>query len=119
MHLNKELLKELFTVIEDNMRTKGEYFDKQVRDSTFGELEIRTFAGTFIFYKAGTSEQYAMFSVEFDATGKIIRFIAPALLRATIYWDMVEDENSEPEYRKVDIEEMLINAVTNHFKTAL
>lgn len=117
MQLNKEILKKMFAVIEENMRIKGKFFNEQVRISKFGDLELRTFAGSFIFYIEGTQEQYFMFSVEFDGTGKVICFTAPAIIRVSVYWDL-KNNVAEPEYHHTNIEEMMLNAVTNHFETA-
>ncbi|HFH4533321.1 TPA: hypothetical protein ACGJ7A_006020 [Pseudomonas aeruginosa] len=114
MQLDKDKLKELVNIIEENTRLKGKVFYQEVYSSIHGEIEVRSHAGNFIFYRKDTTEQYAMFSVEFDTHGKVVRFIAPSLLRATVIWEL----NEEPEYYKINIEQMLIEAVTNHFNTA-
>ncbi|AAL83182.1 hypothetical protein fnug_329 [Pseudomonas phage fnug] len=114
MQLDKDKLKELVNIIEENTRLKGKVFHQEVYSSVHGEIEVRSYAGTFTFYKDHTTEHYAMFNVEFDTHGKVVRFIAPALLRATVIWEL----NEEPEYYKINIEHMLIEAVTNHFNTA-
>ncbi|ATN94617.1 hypothetical protein FDJ06_gp040 [Pseudomonas phage SL2] len=115
MQLNKDQLKELVNIIEENTRLKGKVFHQEVYSSIHGEIEVRSHAGNFIFYRKDTKEQYAMFNVEFDSHGKVVRFIAPSLLRATVIWELDE----EPEYYKINIEHMLIEAVTNHFNTAI
>ncbi|USL86555.1 hypothetical protein CDGHABPJ_00091 [Pseudomonas phage OMKO1] len=114
MQLDKDKLKELVNIIEENTRLKGKVFHQEVYSSVHGEIEVRSYAGTFTFYKDHTTEHYAMFNVEFDTHGKVVRFIAPALLRATVIWEL----NEEPEYYKINIEHMLIETVTNHFNTA-
>lgn len=47
MQLDKDKLKELVNIIEENTRLKGKVFHQEVYSSVHGEIEVRSYAGTF------------------------------------------------------------------------